>query len=380
MKERLFTRNFILVCLSAFTHFISFQLLLATLPLYVINNLGGRESDVGLLMGATAIIALATRPISGWAVEAIGRKPVMLYGSAAFTIATITYAIVGSVPGLFIGRLIHGTGIGTSNTASAVYVADQAPAKRRGEAMGYYGMSQSMAQAIGPALGLALMEAFGFPVLFAACIALSVASLLLALLLGEQHIRQRGLRLAWRMFISPRALSPAVLAIGLAFATGAVSSFIPLYGRAQGVSNPGFFFTILAIAMFVARPLSGSLSDRLGRMSVIIPGVVVIGVGLGILAYSGQWWSLVASALLMGLGVGTAQPALMALMIDVAGMKELGGAMSTYGIGMDIGVAIGSMMLGVIIERSGFGVAFGAAAMAPLVTLILFFGLRRAGI
>jgi MFS family permease len=380
MNSPLFTRNFILVCLSAFTHFISFQLLLATLPLYIIGQMGGTNTDVGLLMGATAIIALVTRPISGWAVEAIGRKPVMLYGSAAFTVATVIYAVAGSVPGLFIGRLIHGTGIGTSNTASAVYVADHAPAHRRGEAMGYYGMAQSMAQAIGPALGLAVMEAFGFHVLFAACIALSASSLLLALLLGEQYIRQRGLRIARRMFIATKALSPSVLAIGIAFATGGVSSFIPLYGRAQGVSNPGFFFTVLASAMFIARPLSGSLSDRMGRIRVIIPGIAAIGAGLGILSISGQWWSLVASALFMGLGIGTAQPALMALIIDVTGANERGGAMSTYGIGMDIGVAIGSIMLGIVIEQSGFGVAFGLAALVPLATLLIYFGLRRLGV
>ena len=167
------------------------------------------------------------------------------------------------------------------------------------------------------------------------------------------------------MFISVKALGPLILVFGMSFATGSVMSFVPLYGRSEGVENPGFFFTIYAALMLLSRPLSGRLSDRLGRIAVAGPGMAIISAGLGLLTYSGQWWSLCLSAGILGVGVGAVMPTLMALMIDVVAPTERGGAMSTYGIGMDIGIGLGSVTQGIVVEGFGFGAAFGLAAAVP---------------
>jgi MFS family permease len=152
---------------------------------------------------------------------------------------------------------------------------------------------------------------------------------------------------------------------------------VPLYGRSEGVANPGFFFTIYAVAMLLSRPVSGRLSDRIGRIAVAGPGMVVIGLGLGILAYSGQSWSLVLSAVILGVGVGAVMPTLMALMIDLVAPAERGGAMSTYGIGMDVGIGIGSVAQGAVAETYGFGAAFALAAVLSLVSVAAYWAMER---
>jgi MFS family permease len=367
-KAPLFTLNFLLVCVACFAHAVSSQLLLATLPLYVLE-LGGRETDVGLLFGLMAISALAVRPAAGWAVETLGRKPVMLFGPSVFATASAAYAFVSSVPLLLALRLYHGLGIGTYHTASTVYVGDRVPPARRGEAMGYFGVGHTLSQAIGPAIGLAIMEMFGFYWLFASCAGLAVLSVVLTAFLEETFVPRRGLSLSRSMFFTTRALRPTMLVIGMAFATSSILSFIPLYSRLEGITNPGFFFAIKAVSMMLCRPLAGTLSDRLGRMAVVTPGLLLIAGGLGLLAASGQWWSLVVSALLLGVGNGTAYPALLALMLDLTRPAERGAAMSTFGIGMDIGIGVGSILLGVMVERAGFSVAFGLAGAVPLALL-----------
>ncbi|MCL4535875.1 MAG: MFS transporter [Bacteroidetes bacterium] len=370
-RATLFTRDFVLVCLASFAHGTSFQLLLATMPLYVLA-LGGRETDVGLLMGLVSLSALAARPAAGWAVDAKGRKAVMLFGPSVFATASMAYGFITSVPALLALRTYHGLGIGTYTTGSTVYVGDQVPAPRRGEAMGFFGMSQNLAQAIGPAVGLAVLEAFGFHWLFALSVGLALLSVGLTTRLSDSFVPRGGRRLSWSMFFTARALRPTVLVFGMAFATGSIMSFVPLYGRSQGIGNPGFFFTIYALAMLLCRPTAGALSDRLGRMAVVTPGMLVIAFGLWALALSGQWWSLAASAVLLGVGAGTVYPALLALMMDVAGKDARGAAMSTFGIGMDVGIGVGSVLLGMIIEQAGFPVSFAVAGAVPLAMLLAY--------
>ncbi len=155
----------------------------------------------------------------------------------------------------------------------------------------------------------------------------------------------------------------------MSFATGTFISFVPLYGRSEGVANPGFFFTIFAVVMLVSRPVSGGLSDRFGRAAVAVPALVTMSAGLGLLAFSGKGWSLAISAAILGLGMGAAIPALMALMIDVVAPSERGGAMSTYGIGLDVGIGVGSVAQGMAAEAWGFGAAFAIAAALPLAAV-----------
>ena len=369
MSERLFTRNFVLVCVASLGQHISFQLLLATMPLYVLQ-MGGRETEVGLLMGIVAAAALAVRPASGWAVEMLGRKKTMLVGPAAFATASAAYAFAGSIPVLLALRTLHGLGIGTFNTGAPTLVSDQAPISRRGEALGYFGMSQTLTQALGPAIGLFIMEAWGFRWLFGISAGMALTSFALCFLVKDYYVPGPSRRLAWNMFISVKALKPMILVLGVSFATGGFISFVPLYGQSQGVSNPGFFFMIYAVVMLLSRPVSGRLSDRVGRIAVIGPGMVLISAGFGLLAFSGQWWSLSLSAAILGAGIGAAIPALMALMIDVVGPGERGGAMSTFGIGMDVGIGIGSVVQGVVVEAYGFGAAFGLTAAIPLVAVL----------
>jgi MFS family permease len=376
MSERLFTRNFILVCVASLGHQTSFQLLLATMPLYVLQ-MGGRETEVGLLMGVVAAAALAVRPASGWAVETLGRKKTMLVGPATFAIASAAYAFAGSIPVLLALRTLHGLGIGTFNTGAPTLVSDQAPISRRGEALGYFGMSQNISQALGPAIGLFIMEAWGFHWLFGISAGMALTSFALCFLLEDYHVPGPSRRLTWNMFISVKVLKPLILVLGMSFATGSILSFVPLYGRSQGVSNPGFFFTIYALVMLLSRPVSGRLSDQVGRIAMAVPGMVFISAGLGLLAFSGQWWSLALSAAILGVGLGAAMPALMALMIDLVGPAERGGAMSTFGIGLDVGIGIGSVVQGMVAQAYGFGASFGLTAFLTLLSVAAYWVGKR---
>ena len=165
-QEILFTRDFILLCLGTFLFAGSMFLLFAVLPLFIVDELNGADSQVGLIMGAFAVSALLARPMTGRLVDQWSRKTILSIGALIYCLAPALYTQAESVPVMLGLRFFHGFGIAAYTTAAGVIVADIAPASRRGEGMGYYGMSLNLAMTIGPALGVMLIGRIGYDQLF----------------------------------------------------------------------------------------------------------------------------------------------------------------------------------------------------------------------
>mgnify|MGYP001954936607 CR=1 FL=1 len=166
MEERLWSKDFILLCAVNFFMFAGFFVLLPTLPIYVVEELEGREDQVGLIIGVFTLTAVLVRLPSGIWLDQWGRKRIMILSLALFVVATSTYLAAFSLVFLLLLRLFHGAAFGISTTAVATVVADRLPLSRRGEGMGIFGTASMLAMIVGPALGMALLHAFAVRILF----------------------------------------------------------------------------------------------------------------------------------------------------------------------------------------------------------------------
>jgi MFS family permease len=119
-----------------------------------------------------------------------------------------------------------------------------------------------------------------------------------------------------------------------------------------------------------SRTFSGLLADRRGRIFVIIPGLICIAAGLLILPFVHTLSSLLLSSAFLGIGFGTCQPATMALTVDLVSLNERGMAVSTYFLGFDSGIALGSFASGVIVTQFGFTTVWAVAAACTLAGLL----------
>ncbi|HZK66886.1 MAG TPA: MFS transporter, partial [Chloroflexota bacterium] len=284
--ERLFTPNFLLASLLTFAAFASFYLLLATLPVYIIQ-IGGRESEVGLVIGSFSLTAILLRLYVGRAADQRGRKPFILVGTAVLVLCSGLYTLVRSVPALLALRMVHGAGWASFGTATNTLVADLAPRSRRGAAMGYFGMFSNLAMAVGPALGVWLMNGYGFDILFMVAAGTALLAFLMSLAVSEPAGRRQPPPAAQagssQGFIEHSALFPSLVLTLTTVTYGSIVSFLPIYAARQGVDNPGIFFTAYAVVLIVARGFTGHLSDRYGRAAVIAPGLLLAAAGLLVL-------------------------------------------------------------------------------------------------
>jgi MFS family permease len=363
---RLFSRDFVVLCVSSFLFSLSMFLLFAVLPLFVVQALHGANSQVGLIMGAFAVSAVLARPSSGRIVDLWSRKAGLSLGAGIFALAPALYTQAHAVA-LMVGlRLFHGIGVALYTTAGSVLAADLCPPARRAEGMGYYGMSMNLAMAFGPALGAALLPRIGFTGLFALCALLGLLSLLFVQAIRERP-QERAHNYVRPPLFSTAALLPGFVAMCMTMTFGAVISFLPLLVQAHNLGNPGLYFTLYALIVVATRPLAGRVADCVGRGRVIVPGMACLVVAMTLLAYTTTWWGLLWAAVLQGLGFGSVHPAVMALVVDRSSQHDRGPALATLMGAFDIGVGLSAIGLGLVLEHSNFTVTYLCAAGIALI-------------
>jgi len=371
---RLLSRDFVCICLATFLYFGSFYLILPTLPQYV-EQLGGTPGQIGLVMGLLSVSAVAVRPQFGRLADRYGRKRLMLVGAGCFSLLFSFYGLLPTVGALYVLRLAHGVAHGCSLAASAAYVADLAPPARRGEVIGVYGTASVIAMALFPAWGIAVIQhTQSFSLLFACAVAASAAAFLAVAPVREIAAQDGGNHAVSLLTIGRRraVLVPAFALFAAATSYGAVLAFLPVYAPQRGIAGFGVFFTVYAAATLASRVFAGRISDRLGRRRVILPFMALLTAAVFALAFLDGLLMLVVIGFAFGLGFGAFMPILNALVVDKTPSVERGSALGFFTSFMDVGIATGSVLLGLIGEWHGFPVMFFAAALIMLVGMAVF--------
>lgn len=378
---RLLAGPFALLCLSSLAFYSSMMMFLSTLPLYAAESLRMTQGEIGLIMGAFAFMAMLCKPHAGWALDALGRRPVLLAGTGIFLAASLLYSTAGALWSLLALRAFHGAGMGLYPTAGAAVVADLVPATRRGEGMGYFSATGSLAMAAGPLLGVALAQAFSFEVMCLAAAAIALVSLLLA-----WRVPETGKRVAAPLppltvegLFSRRAMFPSLVLYSLFISYGGIMTFFPLLARQGELQNSGWFFTLFALVILVLRAKGGTLSDRYGRVRVIVPSLICCGVAVAAIGFLRSAPGVLAAGAIYAAGFGTASPALMAMATDGVAPEERGRAMGTLQMAWELGITCGAVCLGQVLSWSGghFGLAFSLAGACAVGGAILALRRRR---
>ena len=373
MKDRLFTTAFILVICANFANALGAQMASAILPVYVVSY-GRSEFHAGIVTGMLAFTALLLRPFVGWLADAWRRRPMVLIGTGCYTLANLMYGMVHSLPLLMLGRVLHGFGLSNYSTASSAFLADIAPPHRRAEAMGYYAVMMDLGILAGPALAFFLIKYTGLRHIFFLTAALACIAFIISVPVREHRAPRQGPARRWRFktgIVSRPALPAAWVAMCMGMGVGPVMAFIAIFARQRGIDNPGLFFTAQALALMLSRTFSGALSDRNGRVFVIIPGLICMALGLLVLPFTHSLAHLMLSAVFLGIGFGAGQPATMALTVDLASSDDRGMAVSTYFLGFDTGISLGSFVLGAVTTAFGFTVTWITSAACVLLGLLV---------
>ena len=422
-QERLWNTNYCKVMTANFALFFAFYVLTPLLPLYLSEHFGATKDVIGLVLSGYTLTALLFRPFSGFVVDAFPRKTVLLVCYTAFAIFFAGYLAASTLLLFTIVRTLHGGPFGALTVANSTVAIDVLPSSRRTEGIGYYGMSNNLAMAIAPSVGIFLYRyTHSFELLFWLALIVAFAGLAVDATVkcdkGKVKSRNedssryevRGTRYENRLeaenaqekggvqgHLAPRTSYPVPRKISLdrfflvrgwllglnmvafGFCFGVLSNYLAIYGKeVMGITGgTGTYFMLCSVGLILSR-LQGGKALRHGRVTHNAAyGICFSLVGYTLFILMPNMVGYYASALLIGLGNGHMWPAFQNMTISVAPNSQRGTANSTILVSWDIGMGLGILLGGIISELAGYSSAFWTVACVHAVGAITFFAATR---
>lgn len=382
-NERLWNLEYCKVMAGNFLLFFSFYLITPILPIYLDDEFAADKDMIGLVLSGYVVAALIVRPFSGFVVDSFDRKKTLMLCFFAFFICFTGYVGASSILMFAVIRTIHGLPFGAATVANSTVALDVLPSSRRNEGMGFYGLSNNLAMATAPTIGIYLYNATGnFRMLF--WISLIVAFLGFAVA-SSVKLKVRDFvadkpKLSFDHFFLTRGWLLAINIMLFGLCWGVMSNYVAIYSKERlGITDgAGIFFAIIAAGLVISR-LIGAKSLRNGKLTEnAIQGASLTAVGLTLFAISPGIWAYYLSALLLGLGNGRMYPAFLNMFINIARHDQRGTANATILTSWDLGMGLGILVGGVLVEYVGYSAAFWFTAASQIAgALLLFFFSRK---
>jgi MFS transporter len=382
-KEKLFNTGFITITTINFIVFLIYYCFVVITAKFATSELGANPAQAGFAAGIYIIGTLIARLYIGKKLELIGRKQMLRFGAIIYLITTIAYLISTNIIILDTVRFLNGFAYGTISTAANAIVTAYIPKSRNGEGINYYGLSTSLAAAIGPFIGILLLPIVGFKSVIILAIVLSVLVTVACYLFPVQNIEltddHKKLLNSWSLntFIEYKVLFISIVAFLIGLSYSSVLGFLSIYADSLGLSTAGaFFFVVYALIITLTRPFAGQIFDAKGENAVMYPSFIFLAIGLLTLSYTTTSFMLLLSGALIGLGYGTFMSNGQAVCLKLVEPSKVSIALSTYFIGLDLGLGFGPYALGTVhsfLSYSGIYVLCAVLTVAVAILYTIFY-------
>lgn len=375
-NEKLFTIEFLMItCLNFLI--MTGNSIISTLYSLHLEDIGKNDSQTGLIMGISALAGIASRILMGPRIDEKGRMFFLRTGAGLIILCTLLYSLpFRSDIYLIAVRIIHGFGWGAYFTSVFTWVADYAPEGRMAEAIGMFGISGLLPNAVGPQLGEYILRigSNNFNYLFAASATLILIGLIISIWLRD--VNHKGIANSGhgvlKLFAKPEVFSVCFAGFIFGFGVSTVFTFMAPFTRAANLGVVAPFFTAYTTGSITMRLLTGRAADRLGRHTLIIPAFIIMSLGQTYVQYIDTLFELMGVGFCLGSAHGMVYAAMTALTMDRVGNENRGKGMGLFNAVSDVGFFLGGVIPGYIAYKSSFGMMFSVNSIAIITGLLAF--------
>lgn len=360
-KERIWTSTFNITMGINFVFYLVFYLLTVIIGTVAMTQDHASAGLAGLLSGIFILGSFAGRLWGGNSISQMGPKKILMIGIIFYLIMNVCYLFVTNIWLLLAIRFLHGIGFGIAATATGTLAGLVVPSSRRGEGIGYFTLSLTLASAIGPFLSIFLYHAFNYEVILVLSVVALALSLVAAFFLKiptnvaatMQTKEKKPFR--WSNFFEVSALPMGFVGLLMGVAYASILTFLANFTAGIGLVTAGsLFYVVYAIFILISRPLTGRLMDTKGDNYVMYPTFVLFAIGLVMTGFSSTSWMLFGAAALVGLGYGSFTPFGQTISIRGQKVERVGVATSTFFSLYDMGVGLGPFFLGLVVPVTGY--------------------------
>lgn len=374
----LWSKNFIAAGCGNFLMFLAFYMLLPILPMYLTEQFDANKATIGIILSSYTITALIIRPFAGFMVDSFPRKPLLLICYAVFILFFGGYLLAGTLLIFAFIRASHGLAFGLVTISNSTVAIDTMPSSRRGEGIGYYGVTSNLAMAFGPTIALFLLDTtLNYDYIFitslvVGCIGFGCINLIK--LPARKTDIQPAERISLDRFVLIKGI-PGMLPLALfSFSYGVLSSYLAIYGKDEvGIeSGVGLYFILMSAGLISSRITAGKMLNKGLITQVISTGIYFLFTAFLFFIFVKNPVGFYLSAVLMGIAYGCICPSFQTLFINLAHHNQRGTANSTFFTSWDLGIGTGVLTGGAIADISNYTTAYIFGLTLIVIGYILF--------
>ncbi len=382
-KAKLWTFVFVRIGIVTALSGVCRQMFMSAFPQYL-QMQGFTPTQMGLVASGYTVFAMMTRVLSGNLIDTRGRRVMLMIGLILFGTPIVGFMVSGSIAVIVACRFLQGMGASLASISTGTMAPDVLPKERMAEGIGYYGLFNSMATAVGPAVGIGFLIDGRPDIFFLFGLSMIVIAFPISATLnyekkekamGIVHTRETqptdpNTGFIWR-FLDKKALPAAAIMALISFSTTAITNFLSPYAVTIGLTDIGAFFTVQALFMIVARVSSNRISQRIGIFRTIVLGFVLDIIALVLLGSMTNDIMMFTAAAIRGLGGGICMPLLNVLAVRRASRSERGKATSTYYAAFDVGSGLGAAFWGFTADYlGGYRTVYYGSALFYIITFM----------
>lgn len=373
---KLWTRDLVLIILVNLCVFTNHIMSLSTFPFYI-QSLGGSEAIAGICAAAFAFVAVIIRPFVGWWLDNGVRKVALVVGLLLLGAAPLGYVFVPVLSMSIAFRMLHGIGLSFSNSTTATVASDVICRPRFAEGIGYFGMATALASAIAPALGLSLMEGFGFGTLYAVAAGIAGLGLVLFAFVRTRKVNVPKKKLDLRTIINRDSLPATATMLVFMLTFGALENFVAIFASENSLPSGSIYFIVMSVMLLVVRVTLGKLVNQRGEAIFVYTCNAAMLVAFLLLALAPNTATYILSAVLAGYAFGGLEPSLQSMAVHTSTDETRGSANSTFLCGYDIGYGLGGGLAGSLITAMGYSSMWVIVSLACVASVLIYVAWAR---
>jgi predicted MFS family arabinose efflux permease len=375
VKQPLWTKSFIMLMVGNLFVFMSFQMLIPTLPPYI-KSIGASGLEIGLVTTLFSVGAVLSRPFIGYMLEYRTRKPLVLIGAIALLAITVIYPLSQVVVIFLLFRFVHGLAWGWSTTVNGTAAVDVVPKSRLGEGMGYYGLSVTLGMIVAPSLGIYLFQITTFTNLIYISGILGVIAIFLLGIVHYQtpevvkNTKREELKFSYLgSLVEKSSWFPAFITIMVTFGYGSIVTFIVIFGEERGIDQIFLFYLFNAIMASLSRPISGKWFDQRGPKGLVLFCTFITFIGMWVLSFAHSSLLIAISGVLFGIGFGSLIPTLQSWTLSQTPDHRRGVANGMFFSSIDLGIGLSGLVFGVLAQYVETGTLFQISSLFLLLAM-----------
>ncbi|PID73137.1 MAG: MFS transporter [Desulfobacterales bacterium] len=357
------------------------------LPVYA-HSLGAGGIYIALIFASFSLTRTVFLPCFGRLSDRMGRKPFIVTGLGIYALVSIAFILFSrNVESLIAIRFVQGIASAMIMPAVQAYVGEIAPKGGEGRTMGRFNLSLFLGLSLGPLIGGALNDRFDMNAAFicmglAAALGCLLSVWLLPPVRSEAAVRRKTHSLPWGRLLRDGDLAALfIVRMMYALCIGMVWSFLPVLADAEfhfSAARIGLLVTLGVLVSGLTQTPMGYLADRANRKFLVIVGGLIAAAAVYGIELAPDFGSLAAASILFGVGGGIVTSAIMALAV-VRGNRAgaMGAVMGLINMGHSIGMLLGALLAGLMMEVLQLRFAFSAGAALLAGSVVVFMIMTR---